>query len=359
MRRAWVFSGALLASSAALMTVFSHGGRAFFPAYRNLSKTVMGVLADVFSVVPIACWDVLGVAAAFVALLTLVRCLAKRRSVVAWLARVVLLGSVTVFVFVGGWALNHFAPPLSEELDLDVKRYSVEELATTTQACLSDAALLAPKVPRDDDGSLAEQDFFELAKIAGSAYAGLSEEYEVFVGSTRPVKALTLVGEPLLYSGHVGVFFAPTGESSVPLNCARADLPFTMCHEAAHRLGIAREQEANFAAYLACATSDDVRLQYSGSLNAFAYCMNALYAQDPELLGEVVDRVREQGVQDGVRLVFADLSATSTHYDAYKGTFEEFGTKVNDQYLRSFGEDQGVKSYGLVVDYLIAWRSRV
>jgi hypothetical protein len=31
------------------------------------------------------------------------------------------------------------------------------------------------------------------------------------------------------------------------------------------------------------------------------------------------------------------------------------GTTVNDTYLKSFGEKDGVRSYGLVVDYLLAW----
>ena len=56
--------------------------------------------------------------------------------------------------------------------------------------------------------------------------------------------------------------------------------------------------------------------------------------------------------------MFADLVATGRHYDAYEGWFGRVGSAVNDGYLRSFGEREGVRSYGLVVDYLIAWDRR-
>jgi len=34
------------------------------------------------------------------------------------------------------------------------------------------------------------------------------------------------------------------------------------------------------------------------------------------------------------------------------------GRAVNDTYLRGYGEQAGVRSYGLVVDYLIAWQQQ-
>jgi hypothetical protein len=79
----------------------------------------------------------------------------------------------------------------------------------------------------------------------------------------------------------------------VPLNTARADLAFIMCHEAAHRLGIASEQEANFSAFLACQASEDVRLSYSGYFNAFAYCVNALLRADAGDRAEDLDELDE------------------------------------------------------------------
>ncbi len=351
-------SAVLLAACPALMALFSRWGDVLFPAYRNLSKAWLDLLATLTGMVPFALWDFLVVALVVAAVVTLVRCLCGRGRLLAWLSWVALVGAWTLFSFVAGWALNHYAPPLAGELGLEVREYSTDELVAATEHYLREAASLAPEVPRNGDGSLTEQDFYELARIAGASYAGLAQGQPIFAGSTRPVKALLLYGEPLLYSGHTGIFWAPTGESGVPLNDPPADLPFIMCHEAAHRLGLAGEQEANFAAYLACSSSDDVRLRYSGSYNAFVYCWNALYAADGERAVQLLQDAAEGDVGEGVALVWADRLATHEAYDAYEGTFEKVGATVNDTYLKSFGESSGVRSYGLVVDLLIAWQQQ-
>ena len=352
--RRLVASFVLLLACPVLMAAFARWGRVLFPAYRDLSKAWIGLLSALTSVLPFALWDWLVVVLVIVALIALVRCLSGRGRLLVWFSWLTLAGACTLFSFVAGWALNHYAPSLAGELGLEVREYSTDELAAATEHYLQEAATFAPEVPRNYDGALAEQDFYELAGIAGASYTNLAQNYPIFTGSTRPVKALLLFGEPLLYSGHTGIFWAPTGESGVPLNDPPADLPFIMCHEAAHRLGLASEQEANFAAYLACAASDDVRLRYSGAYNAFVYCWNALYAADGERAVQLLQDAAEGDVGEGVVLVWADRLATHEAYDAYEGTFEKVGTTVNDTYLKSFGESSGVRSYGLVVDLLIA-----
>ena len=48
----------------------------------------------------------------------------------------------------------------------------------------------------------------------------------------------------------LGFTFALTGEAAVNPQAPDVSLPFTMCHEMAHRMCIANERDANFAAYL-------------------------------------------------------------------------------------------------------------
>lgn len=353
-----IASGVLLTACPLLVLLFERFGEALSGGYRPFSKGLLSLQATVASVAPFALWDFLVVGFTLAALFTLVRHVVRRRPLLPWLSVVLLVSSATLFLFVSGWALNHYAPSLANEIGLEVGAYTDDELTAATRHYLERAAALAPSVPRGEDGELLRQDFYELARIAGGSYRELSESYGIFEGSQVPVKALLLLGEPLLLSGHVGIFFSPTGESSVPVNCAVADLPFTMCHEAAHRLAIAREQEANFAAFLACTTSDDVRFSYSGYYSAFSFCYGALRRSDPDRAARLLDEVRTSGLDAGVGLVLADLVATGRHYDAYEGWFGRVGSAVNDGYLRSFGEREGVKSYGLVVDYLIAWDRR-
>ena len=53
--------------------------------------------------------------------------------------------------------------------------------------------------------------------------------------------------------------------------------------------------------------------------------------------------------------VKADCRAANRHYDQYEGKVQDAAQKVNDAYLKAFQEEAGVKSYGAVADYLIAW----
>ena len=359
--RRFGIAAALLLLSGALMVLFDHANGAFFPGYRAFSKAVIGALAAITGIFPFSIWDFLTVGLILAAIVTCIFCLVKKRSFGKWLATVCIVLSALVLFMVGSWGLNHYAPPLSTDLGLDVREYSADELEDATSYYLQQAAARAQSVPRGQDMSLERQDFYELAGIAGSSYATLAQQYPVFEGSTAPVKALLLAGEPLLYSGHTGIFWPFTGEANVPLNCAVAEAPFTMAHEAAHRLGIASEQEANFCAFLACTENDDDCFAYSGYYEAFCYCVNALAANYPEranallteAIGETADPSNAQTY--GARLVLFDRYNTSDFYSTYEGPASDVGTAVNDTYLKSFSEESGVKSYGEVADYLIAW----
>ena len=339
---------ALLLSQPSLQAVL-------FPGYRRLSKSLMSALAAAASIAPFAIWDWLTAALAVAAVATLARRIRRRQRILPWLSVVALVVAATAFLSTAGWALNHYAPPLARELGFEVRESSVDELEEATRYYLEQAARLAPQVPRDADGHLVRQDFFELAGIAGTSYGALAQRWGIFDGPQLPVKALLVYGPILLYSGHTGIFWAPTGESGVPLDCADADQPFIMCHEAAHRLGIASEREANFAAFLACTANEDIRFRYAGYLSAFGYCLNALASADLDRAQQMLDEFAASDLYEGAVLVFVDRADTRAHYDAYEGPFTDVGTAVNDGYLRSFGEDEGVRSYGLVVDYLIAW----
>jgi len=54
------------------------------------------------------------------------------------------------------------------------------------------------------------------------------------------------------YLGIGGVYFPFTGEANVNISMPHTSIPFTACHEMAHQIGFAREDEANFIAYIAC-----------------------------------------------------------------------------------------------------------
>ena len=350
--RTWILSLVLLVLAGLEMIWMRMAPAFFFPWYRNSSKILMGALAGLFSFTRYSVWDVGAAALLLIFLIALIRCIRRKQGFVSLLRRTILIVSVLVLIAMHGWLGNHYAPKLSAYLNLEVRQYSTQELYEAAEAYLMEAASLAPQIERNNTKRPLPSDFYETARIAGSSYTALSKTWPVFEGSSVPVKRFSLIGEYLLYNGIIGMFMPVTGEASVPRNVPIIPLPFTMCHEAAHRLGIASEQEANFCAFLACMNSDDLYFRYSGAYSAFGYCWNALVSADPDSAKKLYETYK---MQEGVTLVFMDRQDTRAAYAKYDSPLQDVSDNINDTYLKTFSHESGIRSYGEVTDYLIAW----
>ena len=167
-------AAALLAAACPLLAMlFSQPSlqAILFPGYRRLSELLMSALATATSVAPFAIWDWLTAGLVVAAFTTLVR---RIRRMLPWFSVVALVVAATALLGTAGWALNHYAPELSQDLGLEVGQYSEDQLADATSYYLNQAASRAQLVPREEDGTLSHQDFYELARIAGASYAPLS-----------------------------------------------------------------------------------------------------------------------------------------------------------------------------------------
>lgn len=327
----------------ALAVIFPDFVFSFYPAF---SRCVIGLLAAMSSVVRFAIWEWIALGLTVWLFYSLIRSLIKHRFL-RWLAGLYFGVSIGVFLFVSLWGLNHFGSSLAERLDLDVPPSTEAELKQATAFYLSRANELAAQVDRGDDGLFRPGDFDTLSRHAGDGYKVLAEENDLFDGSTVPVKRLA---SSKLFSkmAITGIFVDFTGESCVSDQTYFASLPFTMCHEVGHRMGLAAEDEANFAAFLACDASNDPAFRYSGYFEAFCYCYSALYDIDPNAAYAVFE-----GANDFVR---SDYHGAVVHYEqTVSEAASSVSDTVNDTYLKAFSEASGTKSYGEVTDLLIAW----
>lgn len=340
-----ILSAVFLLLTAVLAAAAIYMPEIFFSYYTGFSKNILAFLSGVTGPFPFAVWEVLLVLIVLLAVYFLVRNLARKRGVFCWLAGVALLVSVLVFAFVGLWGLNHFAPSIAQRTGLTVTAYSKEQLTETAQYMVQQANAWADQAERDENGDLAV-DFGEMARHAVDGYNNLAKSNDFFTGSQAPVKRL-LAGKAFSYMGTTGIFVAFTGESGVNPDTYAASVPFTMCHELAHRLTVAPEDEANFCAFLACRENEDPAFRYSGWYSAFVYTYNALYKADRTAAAQVWAMASET--------LKRDCASANTHYDQYDGQVQETAQKVNDAYLKAFREESGVQSYGEVADLLIAW----
>ena len=344
-----ILAAVFLLLTAALAAVANYMPELFFAFYTDFSRDALAFLSGITAPFPFAVWEVLLALIVLLALYFLVRNLAQKKGFFCWLAGVVLLVSILVFGFVGLWGVNHFGPPIADRVGLEVAEgYSKEQLIATTKYMAEQAGYWADQVERNENGDLTI-DFPAMAKQAGEGYEVLAQTNPFFDGSDAPVKLL-LVDEAFSYMGITGIFVPFTGESGANPGAYNASIPFTMCHELAHRLTVAPEDEANFCAFLACKESERPAFRYSGWYSAFVYTYNALHKADREAAYAIWDSMSERLKQD--------CRNANTHYDQYDGEVQEAAQKVNDTYLKVFKEESGVQSYGEVADLLIAWYLR-
>ena len=341
----------LLLVSVLNMVLFHSFPDFFFPVYRSFSKAWIGFLAGVFSFIKGSVWDIGLIVLLLLFIFHTIVSIVGKKVFLSWLSGVLAVISVLIFLAVNGWMLNHYAPSLSESVGLTIRQYSEDELYESCEYYLLKAAEYAPLVKRDSEKHALKSEFYSTAEKAGQSYDRLSEKYPAFKGCNKPVKKFSVIGEYLMYNGIVGMFMPLTGEASVPESVPAIPLAFTMCHEAAHRLGIASEQEANYAAFLSCISSDDSCFIYSGYYSAFSYCFSALSGSNQERAMSLYEKHSEN---NGVYLVRLDRHDTFEYYRNYESFLQDISDDINDTYLKTFSEESGIRSYGEVTDYLIA-----
>jgi hypothetical protein len=157
----------------------------------------------------------------------------------------------------------------------------------------------------------------------------------------------------------VGVYSFFTGEANVNTLPPDYKLPFTAAHEMAHLMGISREDEANFTAFLAALYSGDTYIRYSGLVSAIEWLNAPLYHAAGETHAEMMI-MNGNGLSDLIR---NDMAARRQFWDRYRGQpLARAATAVNDAYLRAQGagrdeseRDLGVATYGLVRDLIVIY----
>ncbi len=264
------------------------------------------------------------------------------RCVISFVSVISLVYSLFVLTLAPGYS----TPGMDEKLGLERAPVSADEL--------SDAALyLTDKLNEIKSGVLFEEKSSSVMPYSNSdMIAKLNDAYKVFdinwslvVNFESRVKQIAL-SEPMTYTHISGVYSFFTGEANLNVNYPDYILPYTAAHEMAHQRGVAREDEANFVAFLVCADSEDSFVRYSAYLNMFEFIGDALYSADRDSYARVYSVLTDE--------VKYDLAAYSKFFDKYRdSTVSKVSSAVNDTYLSIQGT-AGVKSYGMVVDLFVA-----
>ncbi len=257
-----------------------------------------------------------------------------------------LLGGV-LSSFTLGFAPAYRGSTLGKKLGLERCDVSAAELYETAVILSEYVNTEAANVAFIENGfSVMPYNYSEMNEKLLEAYGSACDKYS-FVQRLNSRLKPVMLSEAMSYTHITGVYTFFTGEANINVAFPDYTVPFTAAHELSHQRGIARENEANFMAFLVCLESDDAYIRYSAYLNMYEYVLSALYQADGDLYIKAY-----ASVNDSVR---GELSAYSAFYEKYKSSaVSEVSGAVNDTFLKIHGTE-GTKSYGMVVDLAVAY----
>ena len=261
------------------------------------------------------------------------------------ISMLVILSSLLMLYTVTG-GMNYNRSPLSKTAGLPVQQSSKEELLQLSAILIGDLNRLLLDGNLDNDSILDQWQQASVRKGAIDAMKGLGESYPSLTGYYSYPKPIYF-SEDMSYLGIRGIFSPFTMEANYNDDIYSANIPYVICHELAHSKGYMREEEANFLAYLACINSPSERFQYSGTINALGYVLNALKKETGR---DEFDRIY-QSIPEQVRTGFR---VNSIYSEQHSSSLTTLSRSVNDLYLHANAVTTGVKSYGQMVDLLLA-----
>ena len=266
--------------------------------------------------------------------------------IIMLLLTVILIISST---FLMGFGPSYFRYPLSDNLRLVDSPVSGDALYDTAIWLADELDGILPDIVFAPEGeSHLPLTYKEVCGEINEAYARVASSYDFITSYTSYVKPIAL-SEYMTYTHISGVYTFFTGEANINYNYPDFILPYTMAHEMSHQRGIAKEDEANFMAFLVCINSKNSYIKYSGYVNVLREVMSALNKSDKDLYKKFV-QTRYQ------KVISAEMSAYSRFFDKYReSTAAKVVSTTNNAYLTSQNVKAGVKSYGLVTDLAVAY----
>ena len=264
------------------------------------------------------------------------------------------IAGVIFLWFMIGAGTNYYRYEFASFSGLEIKKSSTEELyglcmglAQKANEARLDAVEEAAESNSDPSlpfkSALTNRERAYQAKLAMEKLGG---SYDVLKGYYPRPKSV-LFSRVMSEFNITGVYFPWTVEANVNVDIPHYSIGATLCHELSHLRGFMREDEANFIGYLGCVDSDCAELRYSGYMLALVYAGNKLYSDSKDLYFEVLATYSEG--------VLADLREHSAYWKQFEDTvLSEAGEKMNNTYLKANNQTDGTKSYGRMVDLLLA-----
>lgn len=214
------------------------------------------------------------------------------------------------------------------------------------------ANALSLLMERDEKGEVVYRgDLYEACK---SAMQSLGEEYPYLKGYYPNPKKI-LASDFMSQQHLLGIYFPFTLEANYNTTMYIMNRAATICHELSHIKGVILEDEANFFGFLACTSSDDPFLAYSGYLSVLGYVSREV-RKNVDLETRKSMAVPNELVQkDAVFLTRDEWERVERHAAFETETVNQATNAFLEGNLKANGVKDGTASYSRVVRLLLKW----
>lgn len=274
----------------------------------------------------------------------------RRREVLKRLYRIAMTVLMAFCVVYGGfctlWGIYYYTADFEEQSGIYAQPISSEALETVTRYFTVRLNEYSALISRDENGLFSE-DMDAVFDRSPYLYDAVSRAFPCLDGPALRPKPF-FFSKALSCMTFTGFFFPFTAEANINVHSPDCMIPSTIAHEIAHQRGVAEEDEANFVAVLASMEDGDPVYCYSACLMAYIHLGNALYKADYDAWLDNYSSIAPE--------VIADIAYNNSYWDAYRETaVNSASDAVYTGLLHSYGQSDGLKTYGKCIDLLVAY----
>ena len=333
-----------------LLLQFAASNPAFIEFY--YSNGIYPVISSFFRIIsgwiPFSVGDLLVAFGLFIFIRFLIRLIKTRfKNFIPKIIHFTAVLSVIYFCFYLFWGLNYYRENLTKTLKYEQQEYTTEQLQKVTEHIIKKLNYYQHKITESD--TLKVENPYkqkEMYIMAATGYDNLSKDFPQLKYQFKSVKS-SLMSLLQTYNGTSGYLNPLTGEAQVNDRIPKTSYPTTTCHEIAHQIGFAAENEANFVGFLAANYTNDLYFKYASYRMAFGYCISEMRKRDRNISKELWKTVNKG--------IAKDFNASYQFWQVYKNPFEPIVKMGYNAYLKANKQSKGVQSYNYVVDLLISY----
>lgn len=240
------------------------------------------------------------------------------------------------------WGMNYFRPPAAKILSLQDSTYTFGQLQTVTRL-LIDSTNTNRRALTSLQQSQSNKTIYQNAVLAVKQLIYRNPALNSFY----PAAKSSLFTPVINYMSTAGYFNPFSGEAQVNYAMPIVNRPITACHEMAHQMGFAREDEANFVGFLAGERSTDRLLRYSAYYMAMQEFMDQVYRRDTVVYHQLKTCIAQP--------VKNDIKADRLYWEHYQNQMGYLSNLFYDRFLKINNQPEGLRTYNRMINLTMAY----